>query len=111
MNPIVEQAINLLKKKLAEKVIEALVARSAFFAGWFVNPIIGFFVPMIIDLLYEQGAFYVEWVWNIIENNIELKNAVKSKTTLKAVLDAKGDYAKAEQAFNEATDDIIHIDT
>lgn len=105
---IAEEAIILLKKTLAEKIIELIVTRYFLSASWLMNPILGFFVPMIIEFLYNEGAFAVHWIWDIVENHMELSSLIKTKETLHAVMAAGGDHAKAEEAFNKAADDIIH---
>jgi hypothetical protein len=104
---IVAQAIASMKKLAAEAVIKLIVAKAPFFAGRFVNPIISWLVPIIIDVLYDKGALAVNWMWINLDNNLELKAAIGSKEKLYAILQAGVNYAEAEKEFNKATDDII----
>lgn len=106
-NAVIEAAVDLLKKELAKKVMAQLVAKSAFFANVFVNPIIGFFLPVIIDALWSQGALGINWVWIIVENNRELKNAIESRENLAHLLASSQDTTKAEERFDEDADDLI----
>lgn len=99
--------VPILKKEAANWVIKALVAKSSFFAGWLISPILGWVVPMIIDVLYDKGALGVNWLWIIVENKSELKDVIKSKENLRAVLLGGGDYTKAEQEFDDAAEDLI----
>ena len=99
--------IDELKKQAAKEVIGLLAARSSFFASWFMSPILSFIVPLVIDILYDKIALGVNWLWIIVENNAELKNAIGSKEKLEKILSAGGDYTQAEREFNEATDDLI----
>lgn len=107
MSTVAEAIVNLLKKEAASYVIKALVARLPFLGTWFMNPIIGFLVTEVIDILYDKGALGINWLWIIIENNIELNAAIKSRIALKEILKAGGNYEEAEENFDEATDDII----
>jgi len=99
-----------MKRLAVEAVMKLIVAKAPFFAGRFINPILGWIVPMVIEVLYDKGALAVNWMWIIVENSLELKAAVKSKDRLFKILEAGGDYAKAEKEFNDATDDLIQHD-
>lgn len=107
MSDIVKDTIDLLKKEAASAVIKALVAKISFFGSWFMNPILAFIVPIVINYLYEEGAFAVDWVWILIQNSNELSMAIKTKDNLQKILAAGGDYKKAEAAFDQAGDDLI----
>lgn len=103
-----KKIIELLKDEAAKSVIKALVAKSSFFASFFMTPVLAWFVPFVIDILYDKGALAINWVWILVDNHVELKRAIDTKEKLQAILAAGGDYTKAEEAFNEATDDLIH---
>lgn len=107
MSPLVDVTINLLKKKLAEEVIKLLVAKSPFFASWFVNPILSWIVPIVIDVLYDKAALGINFIWIAVENSAELNAAIKTRDELKAILQSGGNYKDIEEDFNEATDELI----
>lgn len=105
---LAEDVIVLLKKTLAEKIIEFIVTRYFLSASWLMNPILGVFMPIVINFLYDEGAFAVHWVWDIVSNHEELSSAIKTRETLHAVMAAGGNHEKAEEAFNKSADDLIH---
>jgi hypothetical protein len=96
-----------LKKLAKDEVVKLIVAKAPFFAGSIMNPLLGWFVSIVIGVLYDKGALGINWMWISLDNNKELKEALKSKEKLYAILQAGGDHAKAEQEFNKATDDLI----
>jgi hypothetical protein len=100
-------AIDHLKKSLAEEALKLIVARAPFLGSAFINPITTFFVKMLIDVLYDKGALGINWVWSLIENKHELKDALKTREDLRRLLEAGLDTTKVEEEFNEATDDLI----
>lgn len=107
MSPLVDATIDLLKKKAAEEVIKLLIAKMPFLGSWFFNPIIGWLVPIIIDVLYDKAALGINFLWITVENSAELNAAIKTRDELKAILQKGGDYKEANDDFNEATDDLI----
>lgn len=104
---ITEQVIGALKKEAVNWVIKRLVIKAAWMGSWFMSPILNFIVPMIIDALYDYGALGINWLWMLVENHLELKTAIKTKENLQAILKAGGDYTKAEEEFDDATDSLI----
>lgn len=107
---VVDATIAAMKKLAAEAVMKLIIAKAPFFAGRFINPVLGWVIPLVIDVLYDKGALAANWMWIIIDNNMELKAAVKSKERLYKILEAGGDYHAAEKEFNEATNDLIQHD-
>ncbi len=104
---LAEDTIKLLKKSLTEKLVEQIVERYFVSVGWLMNPVLGFFMPIVIDFLYNEGAFAVHWVWDIVENHLELSKLIKTKNVLQAVMAAGDDHAQAEKEFDKAADGII----
>jgi hypothetical protein len=109
MSPLVGITIDLLKKKAAEAVIAMIVAKAPFFAGWFVNPILGWIVPIVIDVLYDKGALGFNFLWITVENSVELSAAIKSRENLVEILKSGGNYDEAEKEFDEAADKLIRL--
>ena len=107
MSPLVDVTINLLKKKASEMVIQLIVAKAPFFAGWFVNPILGWIVPIVIDVLYDKGALGLNFLWIAVESSMELSAAIKTRDNLRDILTNGGNYDKAEREFDDATDDLV----
>ena len=102
-----ELAKDLLIQKLKEWVLAKLIAKASFLGFAIINPIVSFIVQKVIEELLNYGALAVNWTWIIVENNMELKSAIKSRDELKLILAMGGDITKAQETFDEATDDII----
>ena len=102
-----EIAKNLLIQKLKEWVLSKLIAKASFLGFAIINPIVGFIVQKVIEELLDYGALAINWAWIVIENNSELKSAIKSRDELKLILAMGGDTTKAQETFDEATDDLI----
>ncbi len=104
---VVDSIIAALKKEAAEQVIKKLAAKSAFFSSWFMSPILSFIVPIVIDELYDKSALGINWLWIIIENKKELKDAIRTREELLSLLRNGQDTTQAEDEFNEAADSLI----
>lgn len=98
---------DLLKEALSQLAISLLKVELPFLSTWFMSPVLGFFAPIIIGVLFDRGAFAVDWVWISIQNHVELGKAISTKEQLQKILEAKGDYEKAEKEFDDASDALI----
>lgn len=104
---VVNSLIAALKKEAVAKIISSLVAKSSFFASWFMSPLLSWIVPIIIDELYDISALGINWLWIIVENKKELKDAISTREALQKLLLEGKDTKKAEEDFNEAADNLI----
>ena len=102
-----ELAKSILIQELKKWVLAKLIAKASFFGFAIINPIVAFIVQKVIEELLDYGALAVNWTWIIVENNVELKAAIKSKDELKLILAMGGDTTKIQESFDDATDDLV----
>lgn len=96
-----------LKTLAYEKALEYFLSKASFLSLPVINPLFAFFLRHVIDYLYDQGAFAVNWLWISVEKDQELKAAVESREKLQKILDAGENYEQAQEEFNEAALSLI----
>ena len=107
---IVKDAVYKNAKKL---IIEAIVTKLPFLAGEFCNPILGFFVGRILDIVYAQLWRTISFALVDYEVKAQKDAYDASVVQIKAVLDKQGvtgaEVEKAKKEFEDRLHTIIRF--